>query len=328
MTDKDKKPSPLSDDTIRRMKEDVGYGRPPVHSRFQKGQSGNPKGRPRSTHEPNLSIADLPTLGAILESGQQKVTAREGDKVSELPVPDVLARSILATALKGDPRAQRLMLHELRAAEERKAIEVQAAKALACSYKDDAYQQLDAARAAGKPPPPIYPHPDDVVLDDDTGFHVIGPADADEQRKLQQTLHIRDILLLQDELDQRLWSAARPGSPGGALLMAVALEHTIPERYRLNELEIGLRACRHQAMTKRALLKALYGAWKTLGVPVKRGWVFPSGERVAEMLAFGGDLIGALRDGRVSAQGTRRGKLDAETERYLQDWAERIERAP
>jgi hypothetical protein len=32
------------------MKDDdeVGYGRPPTHSRWQKGQSGNPKGRPKS----------------------------------------------------------------------------------------------------------------------------------------------------------------------------------------------------------------------------------------------------------------------------------------
>ena len=26
---------------------DAGYGKPPRHSRFKKGQSGNPKGRPR-----------------------------------------------------------------------------------------------------------------------------------------------------------------------------------------------------------------------------------------------------------------------------------------
>jgi len=28
---------------------EVGYGRPPKHTRFQKGQSGNPKGRPKGS---------------------------------------------------------------------------------------------------------------------------------------------------------------------------------------------------------------------------------------------------------------------------------------
>ena len=27
----------------------VGYGKPPVHSRFKPGHSGNPKGRPNET---------------------------------------------------------------------------------------------------------------------------------------------------------------------------------------------------------------------------------------------------------------------------------------
>ena len=110
--------------------------------------------------------------------------------------------------------------------------------------------------------------------------------------------------------------------------MAVALDQRIPERYRLSEAEIVLRARCHQAMTIRALLKALNGAWKTLGVPVGRGWIFPSRERVAEMLAFGFHLVAAGSNGRVSSQRTRRGPPDPQTERYRRDWAERIERAP
>jgi hypothetical protein len=50
----------------------VGYGRPPVHSRFKKGQSGNPKGRPRGRR----SVASI--LHKILG---EKVSVREGDKV-------------------------------------------------------------------------------------------------------------------------------------------------------------------------------------------------------------------------------------------------------
>ncbi|MGJ3627161.1 DUF5681 domain-containing protein [Sphingomonas sp. MMS24-JH45] len=28
---------------------EVGYGKPPIHARFQKGQSGNPKGRKKGS---------------------------------------------------------------------------------------------------------------------------------------------------------------------------------------------------------------------------------------------------------------------------------------
>ena len=30
---------------------ETGYGKPPKHSRFQKGTSGNPQGRPRQASE-------------------------------------------------------------------------------------------------------------------------------------------------------------------------------------------------------------------------------------------------------------------------------------
>jgi hypothetical protein len=33
---------------------DVGYGKPPLHTRFRKGQSGNPKGRSKA-RERNLT---------------------------------------------------------------------------------------------------------------------------------------------------------------------------------------------------------------------------------------------------------------------------------
>ncbi len=50
---------------------DVGYGKPPLHSRFQKGKSGNAKGRPKG------SCNTLKLLNDVLE---QKITITQDGK--------------------------------------------------------------------------------------------------------------------------------------------------------------------------------------------------------------------------------------------------------
>ena len=71
-------------------KHKVGYRKPPVHTRFRKGQSGNPGGRPRGM------TAGRATALALKEA-YRPVNVREGDKVITLPaiqaVPCCAARS-------------------------------------------------------------------------------------------------------------------------------------------------------------------------------------------------------------------------------------------
>ena len=56
----------------------VGYGRPPKRSRFMKGQSGNPAGRPRGRHRLAPFEAVLGQMVTIREGGDERlVTAME-----------------------------------------------------------------------------------------------------------------------------------------------------------------------------------------------------------------------------------------------------------
>jgi hypothetical protein len=58
-------------------REKTGYCNPPQHSRFKKGQSGNPKGRPKG--RPNLATALENTLRetvVIRENGRRKTITK------------------------------------------------------------------------------------------------------------------------------------------------------------------------------------------------------------------------------------------------------------
>jgi hypothetical protein len=75
---------------------EVGYGRPPQGTRFKKGQSGNPKGRPSGTK--NLGGLFQQLLGEM-------VTAREGDRSRRMTKAEALLQALVLRAIKGEGRA-------------------------------------------------------------------------------------------------------------------------------------------------------------------------------------------------------------------------------
>jgi hypothetical protein len=84
----------LTDD---RRDDVVGHRRPPRHSRFQPGVSGNPSGRPKGT--PNLKTM----LEKVLK---EQISLREGNETRKLTKAEAVIRSVVIGALKGDSRSQ------------------------------------------------------------------------------------------------------------------------------------------------------------------------------------------------------------------------------
>lgn len=97
----------MNDSKKQRSKADasdyeVGYGKPPRHSRFKRGQSGNPKGRPKGVR--NFKTDLRATLDAPV-----KLT-REG-KPRKVSTQEAMLLRLREKALRGDGRSlDRLIL--------------------------------------------------------------------------------------------------------------------------------------------------------------------------------------------------------------------------
>jgi hypothetical protein len=81
----------------------VGYGRPPVHSRFRKGQSGNPTGKRRHGEAERAEAL-------IRQEVYRLLNVREGDAVTKMPALQAVIRSLINCAAKGNVPAQRAFL--------------------------------------------------------------------------------------------------------------------------------------------------------------------------------------------------------------------------
>ena len=79
----------------------VGYRRPPQHSQFQPGVSGNPKGRP-------TGVKNLAT--DLEEELSQKILVTEGGKPQQTTKQRAMVKSLMAKALKGDTRAASVLI--------------------------------------------------------------------------------------------------------------------------------------------------------------------------------------------------------------------------
>src|SRR5262245_9357153 len=92
----------------------VGYGRPPVHSRFRKGQSGNPTGKRRHGEAERVEAL-------IWQEVYRLLTVRDGDTVTKIPALQAVIRSHIASALKGNVAAQRALLQLVQNSEDARA---------------------------------------------------------------------------------------------------------------------------------------------------------------------------------------------------------------
>jgi hypothetical protein len=81
--------------------DDVGYGKPPSHTQFVKGQSGNPKGRPKGSQ-------NLATI--LTKVGRERVKVTENGRTRYIAKFEATMLQLVNKAVSGDPHANRVLL--------------------------------------------------------------------------------------------------------------------------------------------------------------------------------------------------------------------------
>ncbi|MGL4677224.1 MAG: DUF5681 domain-containing protein [Brevinema sp.] len=81
--------------------EKIGFKNPPKESQFQKGKSGNPKGRPKGSK-------NLKTI--LLKELESQISIQEKGRVTKVTKQEAFIKGLIANALKNDKHASQILV--------------------------------------------------------------------------------------------------------------------------------------------------------------------------------------------------------------------------
>ena len=215
---------------------EVGFGKPPQASQYKPGQSGNPRGRPKGARNKSGDEVGKKIMEMVLEEAQRTIRVQDGGRVRTLPVAQAIVRSVSVTAMKGQPRAQRLFIDLFsRAQADQENCRLENFKAL-LEYKDFWEQELDRRRRESIVAPDPIPHPDQIVIDVRAGTaRIKGPLTKEEKARLDKYRNAHEAFTkIRPELEAELSIEQDP-------FTRECIEHDLAQGDRLERIAMALQ---------------------------------------------------------------------------------------
>lgn len=249
----------------------VGHGKPPKHTQFKKGQSGNPKGRPRKPKPAPKPprFHQLPTETYLETEAYRELLLRENGKEITLPATQAILRALAAGAIQGKRLHVRDFFRLVRGAEkENFELLIQRYNRLK-DCKREGERILTDCKRRGVDPPVLLPHPEDIVLRPATGeAWVNGPEDEDDLRFYEHSQQLRDHLVLvgsktwKEETRQQEVDGVQRYNTG--FVLAHLFNHFFPRRFQWKENEDVSLMLRYLSLTKPERERKIADEWARL----------------------------------------------------------------
>ena len=212
---------------------DVGYGKPPTASRFKKGQSGNPRGRPTGA-KANTPVRPTERLKDILrEEASRLITVHAGNRTLTLPMAQAVIHTLAVEAAKGKPSAQRLFIELVTMIEQEHTARYDAFLKTAIGYKcawDDELARREQLGITDAPPP--LPHPDQIQINFQANTaEIVGPVTKEEKVASDRWVEQQAVQAILETL-QADWAAADTPAAKRRLRTEINRARTVLEEIR------------------------------------------------------------------------------------------------
>jgi hypothetical protein len=270
--------------------EMLGAETAPPSSRSQKNKSGDPDKRPRGRKNAKAMNQASAIATKAAEIARKPIKVRDADGEREITVMEAALMQLAKQAAAGNVPAIRLLsekVAQFEAAEEkRKAAE--AAEWARIRAQWEAYVArtrplFEAAEASGRPPPDIYPHPNDLVFKDNGQLRIVGPICAQSAQGYAEIASTTDYWLTMIAYDW--WRGQRGGPFSNRAEFTYVSEiqfwqqqAMLPPRMRLTETDVVIAIVDLQRLSGRKLHRRLseLGRKGNLYVPPWRAQLPPT----------------------------------------------------